>query len=163
MTVLLMSTLAHSQANDPGLTVKPTPAAQALVEAARNAETEQKTVDTGFKQAKATLDTSQKQLQDALKTKSTELQEKLKADKKYKPLLDEIETIQKQLATSNQDAQNKFNQTVGPVQQKLSTDRMLVNTLEPIVAKENEFPPTVKFDAATQTWKDTKAAEPAKK
>lgn len=149
LALMLAASTAFAQTKQ---TPKASPASDALIQAAKELQAEQKNYNDGFQQAKTTLDASQKQINDQLQAKSKDLSEKLKADKKYKPMLDEIEALQKQLASVGQDAQTKFNQRYGTAQTKLTTDGSIVTTLTPVVRKENDWPDTATFDPATQTW-----------
>lgn len=135
------------------VTVKSSPAADALVSAAKDLSTEKKSLDVALQQARSTLDTSQKAIKDQLTALQKDLNDKLKADKKYAPDLDKMEKLQKQLQDSGNEATNKFNQVGGPISTKVAQDQALIDGLIPVVRKENGLPDTATFDVETQTWK----------
>ena len=136
------------------ITVKATPASDALNAAAKDLTTEQKAFDTLLNQAKATADTDAKVLQQQLLDASNALQKQLRADKKYAPQLAEIDALQKQLTDLQQTAQQKFAASAGPIQAALQKDRALVDGLTPVVRAENpELTKDAQFDAATGVWK----------
>jgi DNA repair ATPase RecN len=134
------------------ITIKPSPASDALVAAAKEMNEEQKAFDTAIQQARNTLEASQKQLGAQLQAAQKDLDDKLKADKKYAPLVDNIHTLEKQLADLQQQAQIKFSQSSAPMSSKIATDKALIDGLVPIVRKENDLPSTATFDSATQKW-----------
>lgn len=139
--------------------VKSSPASDALIAAAKEATEEQKSFDTALQQARSSLDSSQKQLSTQLQDAQKDLNEKLKADKKYAPMLANIETMQKQLADLQSQAQNKFAQSSAPISNKIAVDKTLIDGLVPIVRKENGLSDTATFDPATQKWSTPKEAE----
>lgn len=134
-------------------TVKPSPAEEALNRAAKDAAADQKAFDTALEQAKVSLEAQAKDLQKQNVELNQQLNTQLRADKKYKPMFDKIVAIQKQMATLNTDAGNKFQQSVGSIQNNINSNRALVRGLEPIVRQEHGWPATATYDAATQTWK----------
>lgn len=129
------------------------PASEALDHAAKDVATEQKSYDTALMQAKSTLDASMKDLQKQSADLTKSLNDQLAADKKYKPMLDKISVLQKQLQSLSSDASQKFAPTAGPIQNQIATDKALVDGLVPVVRKENGWPDTATYDSATQTWK----------
>jgi Skp family chaperone for outer membrane proteins len=135
------------------ITAKSSPAADALVAAAKEAAEGQKSLDVIIKDISAQLTAAQKSDQDQIVALKKSLDEKLKADKKYKPLIDQLDVLQTDLNSSQQKFQVMFNQKAGPVQQKVATDNALVQGITPVVRKENGFSPDTVFDVATQTWK----------
>lgn len=135
--------------------VKQTPASDALTQAAKEAQSEQKSYDTALQQGKLALTAEQKTPLSDLAAAQADLDTKLKSDKKYKPLLDRIAMIEAQLKTLTQAAQTKFATTIGPVQGRLALDKAAMDALVPIVRKENALADSVKYDENTQTWKDT--------
>lgn len=149
------SAIAFGQAGNP-VTVKSSPASDALVSAAKEMTDEKKSYDTALGQARTTLESSQKTLGEQLQAAQKDLNEKLKADKHYSPALANIETLQKQLAELQSQAQQKFSQASGPISNKISTDKALISGLIPIVRKENNLPDTTTFDPATQKWTEAK-------
>lgn len=167
VTILLCSaftsTMAQQPVKEPGaprpetasktLSVKKTPASDALVQAAKDVVSEQASFDTGFKQAGSLLEPKQKAQSERLTALNKKLLDQLKTDKKYKAMLDEIETLQKEITQTAQIAQADFDKGYGVIHNKLVVDQTLVQSLVPIVRKENDLPDTAVFDVATQTWK----------
>lgn len=152
---LSMSALAHGQI----VAVKPTPASDALVHAAQDLTTEQKSFDTALNQARSTADASQKSIQAEMKKASDDLMVELKADKKYKDKLAAIDVLQKNLQNAGQQAEQKFQQEVGPIQNAIGKDKALIDGLIPVVRQENGLADTATFDSATQKWSAPKVAE----
>lgn len=143
-------------------TAKPSPASDALVKAAQESTVQQKTFDAALQTAKAALDAKVKDLQQQNIDLNQQLNTQIRADKKYKPVFEKIDVIQKQLAALNTDATNRFQQSVGSIQGQIATNNALIAGLVPIVRKENGWPDTATFDAATQTWKGIPAVEEKK-
>jgi septal ring factor EnvC (AmiA/AmiB activator) len=148
LAVLLFTGMAFGQ-----VTIKPSPASDALNTAAKELTAGQKSLETITQQARAVLESQQKDIQKQLQDTSKALNEKLKEDKKYKPDLDKIDTLTKQLQTLQSNAEKQYTAQAGPIQQKVATDNALVNGLTPVVKKENSLPDSATYDAATQTWK----------
>lgn len=146
---LLLSSLATDQTP---VIVKPSPASDALVKIAQDLQTQQKSFDVILQQAQSTATSNQKQLQTDIQKANTDLLAELKADKKYKDKLAAIDTMQKQLNTVAQTAQQKFQQDTGPIQTEIAKDKVVIDGLIPIVRKENDLPATATFDPATQKW-----------
>lgn len=147
----------------PAATPKPTPASETLTTTAKEMVADKANFTNVLNQAKSTMDASGKQLSDALNAKLKALQEKLKADKKYSGEMAEIDTLQKQVATFQSTAEQKFQQQTGPIQQKIATDNAVIQGMVPVVRKENGWPDTASFDVETQTWKGTaEKVEPKK-
>lgn len=140
-------------------TAKPSPASDALNKAAQESTVQQQTFDAAFQTAKAALDAQVKDLQKQSAELNQQLNAQIRADKHYKPLFEKIDAIQKQLAALNKDATDKFQQNVGPIQNQLATNKVLIESLVPIVRKENGWPESATFDAATQTWKGITAED----
>ena len=138
-------------------TVKPSPASDALVHAAQDLATAQKSYDNILNQARSTMDASSKALQQQLNDANKTLLDQLKADKKYKDELAKIDGLQKQMQGLNADASQKFNQNAAPIQNEIGKDKALIDGLIPIVRKENDLPATVTFDTATQKWSNAPA------
>jgi gamma-glutamyl:cysteine ligase YbdK (ATP-grasp superfamily) len=149
--LLLASSFAAAQQAAP-VAVKPTPASDALVAAAKDAAQEAKDFQAAMDGANAVMAADQKALTAHLADLAKQLDAQLKADKRYKGLLDQISATQNQLKEGGQAAQAKFDAKAGPIQAKLATDQSLMDGLEPVVRKENGLPDTAKFDRATQTW-----------
>jgi hypothetical protein len=155
----LLGTSAIAFGQTTPITVKPSPANDALILAAKEMTDEQKAFDAALQQARSTLDASQKALGTQLQDAQKDLNEKLKADKKYAPILANIDTLQKQLADLQNQAQQKFGQASAPISNKIATDKALIDGLVPVVRKENGIPDTTTFDPATQKWSEAKVAE----
>jgi len=136
------------------ITIKDTPASEQLIKIAKEFDDLTKSMDTVRQQALSTFDTNRRQLLDALDKAQKELHDKLKDDKKYKSMLDNIDTIQKQLTDYGTHANQEFAAKVGPIQQQLNSDSAMIGGLTPVVRKENNLPDTAVFDPSTQTWKD---------
>lgn len=132
---------------------KPSPASDALVKSAQESTVQQKQFDAAFQTAKAALDAKVKDLQQQNIDLNQQLNTQMRADKKYKPMFDKIDAIQKQIAALNNDATAKFQQIIGSIQTQIATNKALMDGLEPVVRKENGWPETTTFDRATQTWK----------
>lgn len=161
---LSLPTLSQTSQPDPSAaaTAKPSPASDALVKAAQESTVQQKTFDAALQTAKAALDAKVKDLQQQNIDLNQQLNTQIRADKKYKPMFEKIDAIQKQLAALNTDATNRFQQSVGSIQSQIATNNALIAGLVPIVRKENGWPDTATFDAATQTWKGITAVEEKK-
>lgn len=149
------------------VTVKSSPASDVLVKTAQDLQIQQKSLDGILAQAKVGLETGQKALQAQIAKGNADLLTELRADKKYKDKLAAIDAMQKQLATLSQQAEQKFQQDSGPIQNEINKDRALIDGLTPIVRKENDLTEAATFDQATQKWTEPKVtpkpAEPAKK
>lgn len=141
------------------VTVKASPASDALVSSAKEMTDEQKSFDTAIQKARTSLESNQKTLASQLQSVQKDLNDKLKADKKYAPMLASIENLQKQLADMQTQAQQKFAQSSGPISSKIATDKALIDGLTPVVRKENDLPDTAQFDSAKQTWTVPKVAD----
>jgi DNA repair ATPase RecN len=137
----------------PAQDTKPSPAAEALANAAKEMADSQKSFDVGIQQARSSEETTSKALIKQLTDANKSLHDKLEADKKYKPLVDQIDTMQKQIQGLDNDMRTKFTQQYGPIQQKIAADKALIDGLVPIVRKENGWPDSATYDYTTQTWK----------
>lgn len=154
--VLFLSSLAMAQTP---VTVKSTPASDALVKTAQDLQTSQKSLDTLLQQARTTLDASQKSLQSDIAKANADLLAELKADKKYKDKLTAIDAMQKQLQAVSQQAEQKYQQESGTLQNEVNKDKALIEGLTPVVRKENDLPAAATFDPATQKWTAPKNAD----
>jgi len=132
--------------------IKDTPASQALIKFSNEQTADQAAFDTKVKQAEFTLDQSNKTLKDQITAANKDLLDKLKADKKYKPLLDNIDNLNTQLNTDGQKIRDDFSKDAGPLQQKLNFEADEVKALVPVVRQENGLPDTATFDSATGKW-----------
>lgn len=155
LLVLLFSTVAVAQTP---VTVKSSPASDVLVKTAQDLQTQQKSLDTILTNAKAGLETGQKALQAQINKANTDLLAELKADKKYKDKFAAIDAMQKQLQATTQQAEQKFQQDSGVIQNEVNKDKALIEGLTPIVRQENNLPDTATFDSTTQKWSTPKAA-----
>lgn len=153
----LIGSVAMAQTS---VTVKSSPAVDALNHAAQDLTTEQKSLDTILQQARSNVDASQKSIQAELQKANTDLLKDLKADKKYKDRIAALEEMQKRLQTIGQQAEQKYQQEAGSIQNKVNTDKALIDGLIPVVRSENNLPTTATYDQATQKW--TVPQEPKK-
>lgn len=141
------------------ITVKSSPAEDALVGASKDAIESRKKFDQMSQDAQNGLFVNQKKLVDDLTAKQKAMIEKIKADKKYKAMIDEIDGLQKQLQNMQGDVRGRFAQQTAPLQQKIASDNAAVETLIPIVKKDNNLPDNAVFDKEKQTWSAPKAAD----
>ncbi len=132
-----------------------TPAEEALISAAKDQDSAQKLYKQKFDIAKEALTKSEQVIKDRIAALQKELNDKIKEDKKYHPLLDQVDVAQKYLSNTEQKADADFQKDVGPLAQKISSDAALVQGLTPVVRKEKGFPDGATFDPATQTWSGT--------
>src|ERR1035441_6015344 len=80
------------------VTVKSTPASDALVEFAKSQSADQKAYNAKLQQARFNLDNNNKTLNEQMQALQKDLQAKLQQDKKYKPMLDQITDLQKKMS-----------------------------------------------------------------
>lgn len=132
--------------------VKDSPASQSLAQLAKDQVVDQKHLNDIFQQARTSLDQNNKALNDAVVAAQKELNDKLNEDKKYRPMMDKLKDLQKQLQEAGQKAQQDFQKSVGPIQQKLNMESAQIQGLEPVVRKENNLPDNAVFNAATGKW-----------
>lgn len=137
---------------------KSSPAEDALVKASKEAIDLQKKITDAQNDAQNAARVNQKNLMTQFNAKQKDLIDKLKADKKYKPMVDELDALQKQMDDLRINAQSRFYQQFGQIQQQIASDNLLVNGLIPVVRKENNLPDEAVFDKSNQTW-----SVPAKK
>jgi len=162
--ILSVASFAQDKPNTTEVTVKDTPASQALVQFAKDQTSDQAVLNTKLQQARFNLDASNKTLNDQLSAAQKDLDEKLKADKKYKPLIDSIEFVKKQLSENGTKAQADFAKDASAIQQKVAIETNEVQTLIPVVRKENGLPDAAQFSIDTQKWTKTSASvDPPKK
>jgi predicted RNase H-like nuclease (RuvC/YqgF family) len=135
------------------ITVKPTPAADALNHAASDFQKENKSLEDLVHQAQFGGGQNAQTLQKEMMDLSNKLHVELLADKKYKGEVEAIDKVQTQLKDLQKTTQEKFNQESAPIQQAMATDNALIDGLIPIVRKENGFSDGAEYDRATQTWK----------
>lgn len=160
VTILALAVPFYGQApatpKPTDITVKVTPASSKLIEAAKETSDNIKNFNKALDTAKNTQAQAQKDNQKQIETLSKELNDKLKADKKYKPYLDQLQVLSKAQQDSGTKAQADFNRSVQPIQQKIAQDSALIQGLIPIVREENSLPDTTSFNLETQKWTDTK-------
>ena len=126
-----------------------------MLQFAKDQTADQTAFNTKVQQANFTLNQNNKALQDQIAAANKDLLEKLRADKKYKPLLDNIDNIDNlnaELATTGQKVRDDFSKDAGPLQQKLNFETDEVKTLIPVVRKENALPDDAVFDTASGKW-----------
>ena len=134
------------------VTVKPSVAQSTLDQTAKDLAVNQKSVNDIFQQFRGSIAANQKQLQDDLTAKQKALEAKLKADKKYGPMLEEINQIVGKLQANNQNAQQELNQKTGPINQKIQSETALMDGLVKVVKQENGLPDAATYDPSKQTW-----------
>ena len=155
LTLSAQTTKVPDAPKTPDIVVKDTPASQALIEAAKSQAADQTVFNTKLQQAQYTLDASNKALTEQINAANKDLNDKLKADKKYKPLIDKLTDLQKQLSDNGTKATTSFTQEVAPLQQKIQTESSTIQALLPVVQKENGLPKTVTFDPTSNKWVDS--------
>lgn len=133
--------------------VKDTPASDALNAAAKDMQAAQKVLASETQQATVALEASQKTLTAQLQEVTKKLNDEIRADKKYKPMFEQMDALQKQLQGLQGEAQQKFQQQSGAMQSKVTTDKALIEGLVPVVRKESGLPDSATYESATQTWK----------
>ena len=154
--IFMLATVVHAQTE---VKVKDTPASTTLVQLAKSQVQDQKEASDKFQQARTMLDQTTKDLSGKIQAIQKELQDQLQKDKKYKPMLDQIDALNKQLDTARQNAQQQYSKDTGSIQQKLSSETAQVQGLIPVVRKENDLPDTATFDLNTQKWTVPAAAK----
>lgn len=146
------------KSSDP-ITVKSSPAEDALIQAAKDYNIESKAYNDAYQQARSAVDASQKDLQKQFQDAQKSLMDKLKADKHYASMLDALNAIQKQMQDSNTVATQTFQQKAGPIQNKMARDNALIQGLIPIVRKENGLPDTATFEVGKGAWTQPKTGK----
>lgn len=154
---------AAPTASAEAVAIKPSPASEALIAAARSIQEEQKSLTEAFNQARSTLDLNQKTLQQSLTKSQNDLAAQLKQDKKYKDEMAQIDVLGKQIQDAGNKAQEDFQTKARPLQSQLASNTALLNGLLSVVRKENGLPDSATFDTATQTWHIPENASKAKK
>jgi Skp family chaperone for outer membrane proteins len=144
----------------PDVAIKDTPASQSLVALQKKLAADQQAFTTAFQQARTTLDQNLKALNDELAKQQKVLHDQEASDKKYRPLLDKIDDLQKQIATAQETAQKKFNAEISTVQQNIGIEQAQIQALVPVVRRENDLPDGATFSIDTGKW--TLPAKPAK-
>jgi predicted RNase H-like nuclease (RuvC/YqgF family) len=134
------------------ITVNDTPASEELAQLVKDQAADKAAFDTKVQQANFTYDQNTKALKNQITAAQKDLNDKLTADKKYKPLLDNITNLQKQLTDNGSKIQADFNKEAGPLQQKLNLEANEIQGLIPVVKKENNLPDNATFDPVTGKW-----------
>lgn len=150
--VAFAQTPAAAKPDPNEVAVKDTPASQSLAQLGKDQAADQKKLNDLFQQARSSLDSNNKALNDSVAAAQKELNDKLNADKKYRPMLDHLKELQKQLGDAGNKAQADFQKEVNPIQQKLQMESAQISGLEPVVRKENSLPDSAIFNAATGKW-----------
>ena len=140
----------------PEITVKVTPASTKLIEAAKETAENIKNFNKAKELAQNQQIVANKDNQKQIEAMVKDLNDKLKADKKYKPLLDQLDVLNAAQKDSGTKAQAEFSKNVAPIQQKIAQDSALIQGLVPIVREENSLPDTTTFNLETQKWTDSK-------
>ena len=131
---------------------KDTPASRTLDEIAKQYVPDQKALDDKKAQAQAALDQSNTSLTKQIGELQKALQDKLKADKKYAPLLQQIEDLNKKFASNQIIANQAFQADAGPLAQKVTSETGQLEGLEKAVRQENGWPDTATYDRTKQKW-----------
>ena len=132
--------------------VKDTPASQSLIELSKKYVADNQTFQTARQQAISTLDQKVKALQDELAKQQKALRDQEASDKKYKPMIDRIEDLQKQIADAGADANKKFAAEIGTVQQNIGVELAQINALISVVKSENSLSADAQYATDTQKW-----------
>ena len=146
--ISLVFCLIVASASAQTVTVKSSPASDALVQAAKQEVADQASLDALVKQYREQQSKITTPLQNQLQTVSKELNEKVQADKKYKKYFAQIADIQKKLeeAQKGTGADSALIQQANTLSQKLQSDKAQVEALTPIVRKENGLSDSDTFD-----------------
>ena len=144
------------------LTVKDSAASQLLNETAKEHVADQAVFNTKLQQARFALDTSNKALQEQIQAAQKDLETKLRADKKYKPMLDNIDALQKKFNDNSAVANTAFQKDAGQIKQKVDSEAVQIQSFEDVVRKENGLPANAKYDEDKQTWTEPEAAKEKK-
>ena len=134
------------------ITVKTSVAETTLNDTAKDLVVNQKSVNDIFQQSRSAMSSDQKILQDQLSAKQKALEAKMRADKKFGPMLEEIDGLVKRLQDTNQKAQSDFNQKIAPMQAKINSEAALMEGLIKVVRQENGLPDDAVYDKDKQTW-----------
>jgi len=132
--------------------VKDTPASQSLIELSKKYVADNQTFQTARQQAISTLDQKVKALQDELAKQQKALHDQESSDKKYKPMIDQIDDLQKQIADAGADANKKFAAEIGTVQQNIGVELAQINALISVVKSENSLSADAQYATDTQKW-----------
>lgn len=146
--ILMLALPAFAQTVIP----KPSPASAELAEAAKSKVADSAVFNTQRQQAVSALDMNQKQLQAALAADQKTLQDELSKDKKYKSLLDKIDTEAKQIQGAQQTANAAFLQQTADLRNRLQLESTQIQVLVPIIRKENGWDDSYTFDLEKGVW-----------
>jgi hypothetical protein len=124
------------------ITVKSSPAEDALIAQAKQAESTASTINTLLQQARTELDAKNKPLIDEMKTRSKKWQDKIEAENK---------DLVSKINANNADAINKFQKETAALQSQAVSPQTLT-TLENIVRTEQNLPADAIFDSAKRVW-----------
>jgi hypothetical protein len=144
------------------LVVKDSAASQFLNQLARDHAANQAVFNTKLQQARVNLDQSNKALQEQIVAAQKDLDAKLKEDKKYKPIMDQITSLQEKFNDNSKKANEDFQKEVGTIPQKIQTEASQIEGLIDVVKKENSLPADAIYDQEKQTWTEP-APKPEKK
>lgn len=154
-TLLMLSAVVAVTQEKPAvkdLNVKSTPASDLLVQLSKDTQADQAAFNVKVQQARSNLDQSVKSLNDQLASLRSKLNADLEKDKKYKPTIEQIAALQKQITDINTKANADFNQESIPISQKLGTEKAQIQSLIDVVRKENNFPANAVYSEEKQTW-----------
>jgi hypothetical protein len=146
------STPTPDKAAPPALVAKSTPASDLLVQLSKDSQADQAVFNVKLQQARSTLDQNLKTLSDQVTVLQTKLKADLDKDKKYKPALDQIAALEKQISDANSKENAAFNADAGPVSQKIGVEKAQIKSLTDVVRKENNFPENAVYSEETQKW-----------
>jgi hypothetical protein len=146
------STATAEKTAPPSLVAKSTPASDMLVQLSKDSQADQSVFNVKLQQARSALEQNLKTLNDQVTALQTKLKADLDKDKRYKPTLDQIAALQKQIADANTKQNALFNQDAGPVSQKIGVEKAQIKSLTDVVRKENNFPENAVYSEETQKW-----------
>jgi hypothetical protein len=129
-----------------------TPASDSLVQTSRQLVAEKSALDKSVADTQSSLNSSTKVLQDEFRAKGKLLQDEVRADPKYRPLIAEMDALQKKLSDAGTAAQDEFKKSTGPARQKVATDNAIVQGLIPVARKEKGYDDSMTWNVDTQTW-----------
>jgi Skp family chaperone for outer membrane proteins len=132
--------------------VKDSVASQTLNKMAQQYAVDKAQLDTKTQQARSSLDASNKELNEKAAALQKQLLDQIRADKRYKPLLDQVDQLKKQSDQLNADAQRKFVEANRELMERVNGAAGQMESVKGIVRKENSLPEAATYDAATQTW-----------
>jgi len=124
------------------ITVKRSPAEDALVSMAKQDADAQKVINDLLQQARYNLDQKNKPILEEIKKRSAKWQAKIDT---------EIKDLKAQLDANQKEAEAAFQKKVGVLQGQIALPQTL-KMLEDIVKKEEGLPDNATFDRLTQKW-----------